>query len=1177
METKLLVLNVVPNSTVQILELLRDTANIRIDNHSLDNPTATQATLREQVWDLILVNAERPDSALSHCVQLAQQQQPQVPLLVILDTTTVAEVVDLMRQGVVGVVERADHNRLMDLIRQELEVKRSRPRSEANTENRSQHALPDHYLTQEEMEAALEQCEKRLQLLIECTPAAIAMFDRDMRYLAASRRFLIDYRLNEQTIIGRHHYDVFPEIPEQTREINRRCLQGAIESREKEPFLRADGTLDWVRWEVRPWYDSHGEIGGMILFSEVITDRVQAEDALRESHDLLEQRVSERTTALEKTTHRLEAIFNHSGDGIVLLNINDGLQQVNHAFAEAFGVEASDCPGTSLTSYFEPDQAAQIEAYVREVAETHQTKRIEATARRKDGTHFELEMSLAPVNRSIHRVTNLVGIIRDVTVRKEQDRQLRYHASVQANMCDAVIVTDMNLQIQSWNKAAERIYGWSEAEVLGRNSASILRSAFRSPEEYQQVIDKIAAGSWGQAETVQQRKDGSRIPILGSITVVHDEAGHPMGLVAVNRDISTLKQAEETREKYVTEIHDLYNNAPCGYHSLNSDGQFIQINDTELHWLGYSREEVVGKLRFVDILSAESIATFQANFPEFKKTGSRTNLEFELKRKDGSYFPILLNSTAVYDENGAYIQSRSTLFDVTELKKTQQAFQESEQRYRTLIDTMSEGITLQSIDGRVVTCNAAAEHILGLTYDQLIGRTSVDPRWRAIHEDGSPFPGETHPAMITLTTGKPQSNVVMGVHKPDGTLRWILINAQPIFDHKQTRPSAVVATFTDITERKQAEEKLETLSQRLQLATETGGIGVWDWDIQTDNLIWDDQMFRLYGLNREDFSGTAQDTWKLHLLHPEDFTRLQAELQTAFMGSNTLDTEFRITRPDGELRHLKDKAVIFRNSTGQPTRMIGVNWDITLLKQAEEGLRQALEKEKELGELKSRFISNASHEFRTPLAVILATTESLTIYRDRMDEAQINKRLDKIRLQVNTMKEIMDDVLQLARMQARHLEFRPANSDLNALCQDIIEEFQGRAEYHERIIFKGLEKPIMLYIDLHLMRRIIGNLISNALKYSPPDTAIQLELTQDADSVRCQVTDHGIGIPQDDRKQLFEPFHRAGNVGEIAGTGLGLSITREAVLAHGGSIEVESEVGKGTTFTVVVPFTPQGQ
>jgi PAS domain S-box-containing protein len=1297
-QIKPLFINIALTQTDPTIEYLRDTAKIEFDYRQLDELKPINEALHEQPWDLLVLKSAQADSRLGNCVEVAQQLQPPVPVIVILETTTVQEAVDLMRQGVRGVVEAGDEGRLLALIQEERHASSFNPKTAVQLQNSPQHSPNTIHDTQK----ALEQREKLLRLFIEYTPAAIAMFDRDMRYLAVSRRFLTDYHLSEQSIVGRYHYDVFPEIPEQTREINRRCLQGAIEAREKEPFLRADGTLDWVRWEVRPWFDSQGEIGGILLFSEVITDRIRSEEALQESHALLEQRVSERTTELEKTTHRLEAIFNHSGDGIVLLNIHHGLQQVNQAFADAFGVEPNQCPGTPLSAYFEPGEAEQIDATVRAVAEAHQTRRIEAQARRADGTNFEVEISLAPVNRSIHAVTNLVGIIRDVTVRKAQERQLRYHASVQANMSDAVIVTDMNLHIQSWNPAAERIYGWTEAEVLGRDSGGILRPEFQSTEELQQVMEKVRAGGWWQAETIQRHKDGSPIHILGSVTVVNDTTGKAIGIVAVNRDISIRKrveealresesryrllaenirdvvarmtpdgirtfvtpscfdllgyrpeelvgqpgfdivlpedrprtqallqqalttgadkfiaehrvvhknghvlwgelsasivrdkqgkfieiigiihditerkQAEEIREKYAADVHDLYNKAPCGYHSLNPDGLIVEINDTELQWLGYNREEVVGKLRAADILAPKSIAILGEQLPILKKTGNRSNIEVEFKRKDGSLFPVLLNASATYDEIGAFVQSRSSIFDITELKQAQKALSESEQRYRTLIASMSEGIVMQAQDGTILTCNAAAERILGLTYDQLIGRTSVDPRWRAVHEDGSPFPGETHPAMITLTTGKPQTNVVMGVHKPDGSQRWILVNSQPLFDTEQTLPYAVVTTFTDITERKQTEGELEALSQRLQLATETGGIGIWDWDIQTDTLVWDGQMFRLYGLNQSTFTGKTLDTWESGLLHPEDFRRMHDEMQLALIGDGTLDTEFRITRPDGQLRHLKVKAVIFRDGEGQPMRMIGVNWDITLLKQAEEGLRLALEKEKEVGELKSRFVSVASHEFRTPLATILATTETLTIYRERMDETQIDNRLGKIRHQVNHMREIMDDVLQLARIQARRIEFHPADSDLKALCQDIMEEFQSRAEYRDRIIFTGPAGPVMVWIDLHLMRQIISNLVSNALKYSPADTAIQFELSYDAERVRCRVVDRGMGIPPEDLKHLFEPFHRAGNVRGIAGTGLGLSIVHEAVLTHGGSIEVESEVGQGTTFTVLLPFTRQ--
>ncbi len=131
-------------------------------------------------------------------------------------------------------------------------------------------------------------CDKQLlRLLIEYTPASIAMFDRNMRYLVVSRRFLVDYDLGEQDLIGRSHYEVFPEIPERWKEIHRRCLAGAVERCEEEPFPRKDGRLDWVRWEMHPWHEENGEIGGVILFSEVITERKQAEEELRLSRDQL--------------------------------------------------------------------------------------------------------------------------------------------------------------------------------------------------------------------------------------------------------------------------------------------------------------------------------------------------------------------------------------------------------------------------------------------------------------------------------------------------------------------------------------------------------------------------------------------------------------------------------------------------------------------------------------------------------------------------------------------------------------------------------------------------------------------------------------------------------------------------------------------------------------------------
>ncbi|MEA5605990.1 diguanylate cyclase domain-containing protein [Nostoc sp. UHCC 0252] len=149
--------------------------------------------------------------------------------------------------------------------------------------------------------------------------------------------------------------------------------------------------------------------------------------------------------------------------------------------------------------------------------------------------------------------------------------------------------------------------------------------------------------------------------------------------------------------------------------------------------------------------------------------------------------------------------------------RIEEALRDSEQRYRSVIAAMAEGIVLQQSDGQITACNDSAERILGLTADQMMGRTSIDPRWQAIHEDGTPFPGETHPAIVTLRTGQPQFHVIMGVHKPDGSLTWISINSQPLFESDELKPYAVVASFTDITVCKQAQLALQQQTERERL------------------------------------------------------------------------------------------------------------------------------------------------------------------------------------------------------------------------------------------------------------------------------------------------------------------------------------------------------------------------
>ena len=366
-------------------------------------------------------------------------------------------------------------------------------------------------------------------------------------------------------------------------------------------------------------------------------------------------------------------------------------------------------------------------------------------------------------------------------------------------------------------------------------------------------------------------------------------------------------------------------------------------------------------------------------------------------------------------------------------------------------------------------------------------------------------------------------------------------------------------------ERYQALDELRKSEERYRTVIEKVGVGV--VVVQDGRMVFaNPSLVRIVGhpldyLLSQPFNATV---------HPDDMPamvkrherRLRGEAVESMYG-------FRVVTQQGEVRSLELSAVKIEWSKRDATLIFVV--DATARLQAEQTMWLTLQRQTEINDMKSRFISVASHEFRTPLAFILSSVELLKYYGNRLPEAEKQEVISTIVDGVQRMTGMLDRVLPLGKVEAEMLEFKPRQIDIAALCSSLAEDARiqhAQADVGLNTRFAGL--PETGLYDEKLLRHIIGNLLSNAIKYSPKDGQVEFRVFAADGKMVFEVADQGMGIPAEEIPHLFEWFHRASNVGSIQGTGLGLAIVKSSVDLHSGSLSVSSVPGRGSCFTVTM-------
>ncbi|MFW6142333.1 MAG: PAS domain S-box protein [Candidatus Saliniplasma sp.] len=305
------------------------------------------------------------------------------------------------------------------------------------------------------------------------------------------------------------------------------------------------------------------------------------------------------------------------------------------------------------------------------------------------------------------------------------------------------------------------------------------------------------------------------------------------------------------------------------------------------------------------------------------------------------------------------------------MRKSREEIKESEEKYRLLFETTPHGVVYQDKDGEITSANPAAEEILGLSIEQMQGRLSVDSIWKAIHEDGSEFPGDEHPSMAALRNGKEVKDQIIGVYNPKkGRYIWIKINAVPLFKDGEQEPYRVYTTFEDITERKKVEEKLRESEKRFDLALEGTKAGLWDWNIQTGELVVDERWAEIAGYKLEELEPVTFETWE-NLAHPEDLKKSRGLMEKHFNGETEIyEFKGRMKHKDGHWVWVMARGKVTEwVDKGDPLRMVGTRIDITRMEQAEAKIKKNKEKLEKLHKASAKLETCQSEDEVFDLAV----------------------------------------------------------------------------------------------------------------------------------------------------------------------------------------------------------------
>jgi PAS domain S-box-containing protein len=1024
-------------------------------------------------------------------------------------------------------------------------------------------------------EEALRLATERFQVALK--GARIAVFNHDLD-LRCTWVYNPDLGYDPSLVIGRTDLELAEraEDAEVTMAIKREVIRSGV-GRHQEIRFRQRGEDRWYQLVVEPLRDSEGGISGVTCATVDITERRQAEDALRLSE--------ERLRIAQKAAH----------SGTFEFQIQARRLISSPEFAELYGF----APGTASEDVEDwrrlippEDLAARDHALALTLA-NHQTEyQAEFRILRPDGSFRWVQSSARVFYDQEGNPQRIIGVNTDITERKQIEENLRENEDrlriAQRAGHSGTYERSFKTGTMYASPELREIYGLGPAEtVIGREP---WRQAVY-PEDLARVDRELAAliadrATEARSEFRIHRSDGALRWIESTAKIFYDDSGSPLRLVAICTDITERKQAEEALRASEGRLRFVAEGAEVGIWDWDLVTERLEGSALCRKIFGVAEAEEFSFAKFLAVLHPEDRETTHQAIRMCLEGGGRIGYDQEYRaiRPNGSIRWIQARGSASF-EDGRPVRMAGIVLDVTERKQAEDSLRASEERLRFIAERASAGFWDWDLVSGRLDWSPLCKQLFGIPLDE---KMSYERFLESVHPEDRELTDRINRAYLE-SDGGPEYEHEYRVIWPDGTVRWIHAKGSATF--KQGRALRMAGIVLDITERRHHEEALRKNEQRLRMAHQAAHSGAWEVDLASREIMWSPEMQGLWGLVPGSISVAETRAQISRMLHPEDQPIVDQALVDALAGKG-YHLVFRVHRADGALRWMESFGEVVYDENKTPQRIVGVAIDITERRQAEEELRKShLELERKV------------EERTQALAASLASLELEVEIRKQTEVALQGLSARLLRLQDEERRRVARDLhdstgqtLAALKMTIASLEGMVAGQipearqiirDLNALTEDALKDIRTTSHLlHPPLLDEvGFTSAARWYVDELAKRsgiqmrlelsvaagrltksselaffRVLQEGLTNVIRHSG-SSAAEVSLHGNHENATLTIKDYGKGIPQ----HTLNTFRETG-----AGVGVGLGGMKQRIRELGGQLEIASD-GTGTSITAILP------